>query len=108
MQEVPQYPRNAGREYLVANPEIKAKKKRSDKNHHRRAVNLLPVRPSHPFHLRPNVGEIIAYLDPRALLDTDLLAHNFFSLPTTPPFRPGLWQGRRDLNPHDRFWRPAD
>jgi hypothetical protein len=86
MQEVPQCPGNGERKYLVANPEIESEKKGGDKHHDRRAVDFLFAWPSHTLHLRPNVGRILPNLNPRTLLNTDLLAHSSLCTPTGPRF----------------------
>ena len=99
MQEVPQYPGNRKRKCLIADPEIESEKKSGDQHHHRCAVDFLFVRPSHALHLRPNVGDIFSNLDPSALLNTDLLAHDFLCLPTTQRFMPGTLAGAEGFEP---------
>ena len=99
MQEIPQYPGNALRKYLIANPEIEAEKKGGDKHHDRRAVNFLLARPGHALHLRPNVGNILPNLNPRIFFNTDLLAHGFLCIPTAPTPVLGALAGAEGFEP---------
>src|ERR1039457_481134 len=71
-------------------------------NHHRCGTfHLLAVRPGHAPHLKLQVVDVIL----RALNPVLFVGHNS-SVAAHSQIARGVWQGRRDSNPHSRFWRP--
>src|SRR5581483_4415082 len=92
--------------YGVGKQSVHHKKERRETKHGQNHYNsvalyLFARGPSHPAHLQLELHVVI--LDGlRPMLD----AFNRFHACSRLPDGGSGWQGRRDSNPHSRFWRP--
>src|SRR5271168_5605939 len=110
---------DAGIHHGVDHEKVRRKSKHGDDHHAGGRTHLFPGGPRNAFHLELQILEILFDLRRPTgdlLRHAQFFCHSYFSLGTSavepaplapiasnPPER---WQGRRDSNPHSRFWRP--
>src|SRR3954453_13382839 len=88
-------------EEAIHDVEVGGKGENRENHHGCGALHLLAARPRDAAHLELQLIDVILRpLSPYFYIGS----HNLPS--RTPKLCGGGWQGRRDSNPHSRFWRP--
>src|ERR1035438_5096410 len=96
-----QDPLDAARQQRIDHREICGEGEHAEDHNSRRALHLFAVRPGHAAHLQLQIVEIIPRV-PNPNFDVGSSHKVFLSLALQ--LVAGVWQGRRDSNPHSRFW----